>query len=67
VAEADDGFLAAADPKLAPTLTPTEGVFMAGAAAGPKDIVDTVVEAGAAASEAAIYLEALRLREEHAA
>jgi heterodisulfide reductase subunit A len=67
VAEAEDGFLDPADPKLSPTLTTTEGVFMAGAAAGPKDIVDTVVEAGAAASEAAIYLEALRLRREHAA
>ena len=33
-----------------------EGVFVAGAAAGPKDIVDTIVEAGAAAMEASNYL-----------
>ncbi len=34
-----------------------EGVFVAGTATGPKDIVDTIVEAGAAAAEAALYLE----------
>ena len=39
-------------PKLAPTLTDLAGVFVAGAAAGPKDIVDSIVEAGAAAMEA---------------
>ncbi len=33
-----------------------EGVFVAGAAAGPKDIVDSIAEAGAAAMEAAKYL-----------
>jgi len=33
-----------------------EGVFVAGVAAGPKDIVDTIVEAGAAAMEASKYL-----------
>jgi heterodisulfide reductase subunit A len=33
-----------------------EGVFVAGAAAGPKDIVDTIAEAGAAAMEATKYL-----------
>jgi heterodisulfide reductase subunit A len=35
-----------------------EGVFVAGAAAGPKDIVDSIAEAGAAAMEAAKYLTA---------
>jgi heterodisulfide reductase subunit A len=54
---AEDGFLASLQPKLFPNLTSQEGVFMAGVAAGPKDIVDTVVEAGAAASEAGIFLE----------
>jgi heterodisulfide reductase subunit A len=33
-----------------------EGIFVAGAAAGPKDIVDTITESGAAAMEAAKYL-----------
>jgi heterodisulfide reductase subunit A2 len=31
-------------------------VFVAGAAAGPKDIVDSIAEAGAAAMEASRYL-----------
>jgi len=33
-----------------------EGVFAAGTAVGPKDIVDTIAEASAAAMKAAIYL-----------
>jgi len=41
---------------MAPTLTDLEGVFVAGAAAGPKDIVDSIAEAGAAAMEASTYL-----------
>ncbi len=55
---AADGFIKTVKPKIAPTLTDVEGVFVAGAAAGPKDIVDTIAEAGAAAMEAAKYLEA---------
>lgn len=53
-----DNFLKTVKPKLAPTLTTLEGVFVAGAAAGPKDIVDSIVEAGAAAMEASRYLAA---------
>ena len=52
-----DQFIKTIQPKLAPTLTDMEGVFVAGAAAGPKDIVDTITESGAAAMEAAKYLE----------
>jgi heterodisulfide reductase subunit A-like polyferredoxin len=37
-----------------------EGVFVAGIAAGPKDIVDTIAEAGAAAMEASNYLKQLQ-------
>jgi len=55
---AADGFIKTVKPKIAPTLTDVEGVFVAGAAAGPKDIVDTIAEAGAAAMEAAKYLGA---------
>ena len=51
-----DKFIKTVKPKLAPTLTDLEGVFVAGAAAGPKDIVDSIVEAGAAAMEASRYL-----------
>ncbi len=52
----DDGFLRCTQPKLAPCRTTEEGVFVAGVAAGPKDIPDSIVEAGAAAMEASIYL-----------
>ena len=56
----DDAFIRCAMPQTAPTLTDMEGVFVAGVAAGPKDIVDTIAEAGAAAMEAANYLGAAR-------
>jgi heterodisulfide reductase subunit A len=51
-----DAFLRCSMPQIAPTLTSMEGVFVAGVAGGPKDIVDTIAEAGAAAMEASIYL-----------
>jgi heterodisulfide reductase subunit A len=53
---ADDAFIRCAMPQIAPTMTNMPGVFVAGVAAGPKDIVDTIAEAGAAAMEAANYL-----------
>jgi heterodisulfide reductase subunit A len=52
----DDAFIRCAMPQIAPTMTNMPGVFVAGVAAGPKDIVDTIAEAGAAAMEAANYL-----------
>jgi heterodisulfide reductase subunit A len=60
VQTASDGFIKTVSPKLAPTLTGMDGIFTAGAAAGPKDIVDTIVEAGAAAMEASRFLHQLR-------
>jgi len=39
-----------------PALTNIPGVFVAGAAAGPMDIPDSIMSAGAASSEAAAYL-----------
>ena len=56
-----DKFIKTVKPKLAPTLTDLTGVFVAGAAAGPKDIVDSIVEAGAAAMEASRYLARRKL------
>jgi heterodisulfide reductase subunit A len=50
-----DGFIYRPDPTR-PAWTGRDGVFVAGVAAGPKDIVDTIVEAGAAAMEASRYL-----------
>lgn len=59
VSAAPDRFIQTIQPKIAPTLTDMDGVFVAGAAAGPKDIVDTITEAGAAAMEAAKYMTAM--------
>ena len=49
---AGGGFFMERHPKLAPVSTFTDGVFLAGACQGPKDIPDTVAQAGAAAAEA---------------
>ncbi len=57
VSTASDGFIKTVLPKIAPAITDTEGIFVAGAAAAPKDIVDSIVEAGAAAMEASMYLK----------
>lgn len=46
-----EGFFTEAHPKLRPVETNTAGVFLAGVAQGPKDIPDTVAQAGAAASK----------------
>ena len=59
VGKADDGFIKCAEPKTAPALTDQEGVFVAGTASGPKDIVDTIVKAGSAAMEASNYMRSL--------
>jgi heterodisulfide reductase subunit A2 len=56
---ADDGFVSCPKPKIAPAFTDQEGVFVAGTAGGPKDIVDTIAKAGAAAMETANYLASL--------
>ncbi|MEE9599073.1 MAG: FAD-dependent oxidoreductase, partial [Anaerolineales bacterium] len=47
------GFFNERHPKLAPVATMTEGVFIAGACQGPKDIPDSVAQGGAAASQVA--------------
>ncbi len=47
-----EGWFLERHPKLAPVSTFTDGVFLAGACQGPKDIPDSVAQAGAAAAEA---------------
>jgi len=47
-----DTFFLERHPKLAPVSTFSDGIFLAGACQSPKDIPDTVAQAGAAASEA---------------
>jgi len=49
-------FIKQPDELLRPSLTTIEGVFVAGAASGPKDIPDSILSAGCAASEVAAYL-----------
>jgi len=56
VSRDSDKFITSIKPKISPVLTDMEGVFVAGAAAGPKDIVDTITESGSAAMEAAKFM-----------
>jgi len=52
-----DGFIRIPEPNLFPCRTDQPGIFAAGTAAGPMDIVDSIVMASAAASEAAAHIE----------
>jgi heterodisulfide reductase subunit A len=56
VSRGADGFFLEAHPKLRPVDTLVEGVFLAGAAQGPKDIPDTVAQASGAAARASILM-----------
>jgi heterodisulfide reductase subunit A len=51
-----DGFFLERHPELGPVETVVEGLLLAGTVQGPKDIVDTVAQASAAAAKAAVYL-----------
>ncbi|MFC1849339.1 FAD-dependent oxidoreductase [candidate division CSSED10-310 bacterium] len=53
-----EGFFLERHPKLAPVNTFTDGIFLAGACQAPKDIPDTVAQAGAAAAEALALIDA---------
>ncbi len=52
-----EGFFTERHPKLAPVSTFTDGVFLAGACQGPKDIPESVAQAGAAAAEALAMID----------
>ena len=52
----EDGFIQCPEPQIYPSITDAAGIFVAGVATGPKDIPDSIIEAGAAAMEASIYL-----------
>jgi len=54
---AKEGFFLERHPKLAPVSTFTDGIFLAGCCQGPKDIPDTVAQAGAAAAEALALID----------
>jgi len=49
-------FVKQTDELVSPSLTSIPGVFVAGAASGPKDIPDSILSAGCAATEVAAYL-----------
>ena len=59
--EADElMFVREIEEHLHPGRTSIDGVFVAGAASGPMDIPDTILHSGAAASQAASYVERVR-------
>jgi len=57
ISSGSDGFFLERHPKLAPVSTFTDGIFVAGCNQGPKDIPDTVAQAGAAAAEAMALID----------
>jgi heterodisulfide reductase subunit A len=58
ISTAEDGFVRTPSFNMSPCRTDREGIFVSGAAAGPMDIVDSIVMASSAAAEAAAYIEA---------
>jgi heterodisulfide reductase subunit A len=57
-------FVGEADEDLDPGRTNLPGVFVAGSAAGAKDIPDSILHAGAAVAQAAAHLERAKVTEE---
>ena len=57
-----DGFLLESHPKLKPVDSPTRGIYYAGCVESPKDVKDSVTQAGAAAARASIILNAGRVK-----
>ncbi|MFN0168936.1 MAG: FAD-dependent oxidoreductase [Bryobacteraceae bacterium] len=57
----EDGFFEIPETVTRPANSSVDGIFVAGVATGPKDIPDAIVEAGAAAMEAAMYLDRVRV------
>ena len=58
VSVASDGFVEVPARNFLPGLTERPGIFVTGTAGGPMDIVDSIITAGTAASQAAAFLEA---------
>jgi heterodisulfide reductase subunit A len=58
LSKTSDGFFMESHPKLKPVDAPTRGVFLAGFCESPKDIKDSVCQAGAAASRVGALLNA---------
>ncbi len=62
LSRSDDGFFREAHPKLRPTDTEVEGIFLAGCCQGPKDIPDAVAQAKAAASSAIVIMSQSKVK-----
>jgi len=58
LSQTPDGFVMESHPKLRPVDAPTPGIFFAGCVESPKDVKDSVTQAGAAAARSAILLNA---------
>jgi len=52
----EDGFFATVQPEVSSVLTPVDGIIIAGAVEGPKDIPDSIAQASAAAMKAAVVM-----------
>jgi heterodisulfide reductase subunit A len=52
ISRSQDGFFLEKHPKLGPVETATDGIYLAGACQSPKDIPDSVIQAGGAAAAA---------------
>jgi len=63
VSTASDGFVITPAPNISPCMTDRPGIFVTGTACGPMDIVDSIVMAGAAAADAAGYIQSQQLNE----
>ena len=57
ISRSPDGFFLEKHPKLAPVETSTEGIYVAGTCQSPKDIPDSVAQAGGAAAAALSLLD----------
>ncbi len=62
ISQTADGFVMEAHPKLRPVDAPTPGIFFAGSVEAPKDIKDSVTQAGAAVARGSILLNAGTVR-----
>ncbi|GAI93638.1 unnamed protein product, partial [marine sediment metagenome] len=64
ISQTSDGFVMEAHPKLRPVDAPTPGIFFAGSVEAPKDIKDSVTQAGAAVARSSIILNSQTLKME---
>jgi heterodisulfide reductase subunit A len=62
ISQTADGFVMEAHPKLRPVDAPTPGIFFAGSVEAPKDIKDSVTQAGAAVARSSILLNSATIR-----